>query len=199
MQARVEDGLGGVLVVELAAGESVLAASGALVDHTGGASVQQSQRGRLRTVANATSEREHLVEVTAEQATTVRLAPGRPGDVVACELDTEVAVAQGSFLAAAGDVTVGADRLGSAPERGSGLYLRTLSGGGLAVLAGCGRVDRIDLDADEERVASAPHVVGYEADVAATVEAGRATSEAPPTVRFRGPGAVWLQTRRDEG
>jgi uncharacterized protein (AIM24 family) len=198
MEARVEDGPGGVLVVDLGAGESVLAASGALVDHAGGASVEQSRQGELRTVANATAEREHLVEVTAETATTARFAPAHLGDLVACELDTEVAAVQGAFLAAAGSVNVGADRLGAAPARGEGLFLRTLSGGGLAVLAGRGRLDRIDLDAAEERVVSAPHVVGYETGVAAGVETGRATSEAPPTVRFRGPGAVWLQTRRED-
>lgn len=197
MEARVEDGPGGVLVVELGAGESVLAASGALLDHAGGASVEQSREGELRTVANATTQREHLVEVTAETATTARFAPAHLGDVVACELGAEVAAVQGSFLAAAGSVSVGADRLGSAPERGDGLYLRTLSGGGLAVLAGRGRLDRLILDPDEERVVSTPHVVGYESAVDATLESGRATSDAPARVRFRGPGAVWVQTRRD--
>lgn len=198
MEARVEDGAGGVLIVEFEASESVLAASGALVDHTGGASVERSRQGELRTVANATTEREHLVEVTAETATTARFAPAHLGDVVACELDAELAAVQGSFLAAAGDVSLGADRLGPAPARGEGLFLRTLSGGGLAVLAGRGRVDRADLDAGEERIAAAPHVVGYETTATASVEAGRTTSEAPPTIRFRGPGVVWLQTRRGE-
>lgn len=196
MEARVEEGPGGVLVVELGAGESVLAASGALVDHTGGASVEQSRQGELRTVANATTEREHLVAVTAESATTARFAPPHLGDVVACELDAAVAAVQGAFLAAAGGVDVGADRLGTAPARGDGLFLRTLSGGGLAVLAGRGRVDRIDLDAGEERVVSAPHVVAYETTATANVESGRATSDAPAMVRLRGPGAVWVQTRR---
>lgn len=196
MEARVEDGPGGVLVVDLGAGESVLAASGALIDHDGGASVEQSRQGELRTVANATTEREHLVAVTAESATTARFAPPQLGDVVACELDTAVAAVQGAFLAAAGGVDVGADRLGTAPARGDGLFLRTLSGGGLAVLAGRGRVDRIDLDSSEDRVVSAPHLVAYETTGTANVESGRATSDAPAMVRLRGPSAVWVQTRR---
>lgn len=196
MEARVEDGPAGVLVVELGAGESVLAATGALLDHDGGASVEQSRQGELRTVANATSEREHLVAVTADTATVARFGPAHLGDVVARDLDSELAVVQGSFLAAAGSVSVGADRLGNAPARGDGFFLRTLSGGGLAVLAGRGRVDRVDLEATEERVVSAPHVVGYETNVTAGLEPGRTTSDAPPSVRFRGPGAVWVQTRR---
>lgn len=197
MEATVEDGPDGVLVVSLTAGESVLAASDALVDHEGGASVEQSREGQLRTVADATTEREQLVRVAAERETTARFAPAASGDIAACQPgETPVAAVQGAFLAGAGGVDVGVDRLGSAPARGEGLFLRTLSGDGLVFLAGRGRVERVDLTDDAARVVSSAHLVGYETTVSVTRERGRATSDSPAAVRCRGPGAVWIQTRR---
>ncbi|WP_336035246.1 AIM24 family protein [Halobacterium yunchengense] len=197
MDASVEDGAGGVLVVELAAGESVLAASDALVDHTGGVRVERAREGVLRSVANAARQRQRTpVRVTASDAATVRLAPRYHGRLVAADLGRgDVAAVADAFVAASAAVRVGADRVGEAPARGSGLFLATVSGGGTAYLAGRGRVDVVDVPDGGERVVSAASVVGFDADAEVSVERAGATEDAPPTCRVRGPARVWVATR----
>jgi len=200
MDATAEDGLAGALVVDLAAGESVLAASGSLVDHTGSVRVERAREGVLRSVANAARQREVTpVRVTATGETTVRFAPRHHGEVAACGLDGgTVSVARESLLAAPASVRVGAGSIGNAPTRGMGLFLTELSGDGDAYVAGRGRVERVDLDASETRVVSAANLVAFEDRVGVTVERVSAMEDAASVGRFHGPGSVWLSTRRRE-
>ncbi|MDH5020543.1 AIM24 family protein [Halobacterium rubrum] len=201
MDATVEDGLAGVLAVELDAGESVLAASGAIVDHTGGVRVERAREGALRSVANAARQREVTpVKVTATEAATARFAPRHHGEVAACGLDEgTVSVARDAFLAAPAGVRVGAGSIGNAPTRGMGLFLTQLTGdGGAAYVAGRGRVERVALAEGESRVVAAANVVAFEDRVGVTVERVSAMEDAASVGRFHGPGAVWLSTRRRE-
>lgn len=198
MDATVEDGVGGLLVVSFDAGDSMLASSGTLVDHTGGLSVDRAREGVLRSVANAASQRERTpVRVTAERETTARFAPDHHGELVACDVgERRVAAARMSFLAATADVRIGADRVGNAPDRGHGLLLTTLSGGGTAYLAGRGRVDRVDVADGDARVVSGDHIVAFDDRATVNVERISALEDATATCRIRGPGTVWVQSRR---
>jgi uncharacterized protein (AIM24 family) len=202
MDATVGDGLAGTLAVALDAGESLLAASGALVDHTGGVQVQRAREGALRSVANAARQREVTpVTVTATEPATVRFAPRHHGELAACGLgDGTVSVARDAFLAAPSGVRVGAGSIGNAPTRGVGLFLTELGGseGENAYVAGRGRVERVDLDGDETRVVTAANLVAFEDRVGVTVERVSAMEDAASVARFHGPGAVWLSTRRRE-
>lgn len=200
MDATVEDGLAGTLVVGLDAGESVLAASGALVDHTGSVRVERAREGVLRSVANAARQREVTpVRVTATGETTVRFAPRHHGEVAACDLgDGTVSVARDSFLAAPAGVRVGAGSIGNAPTRGMGLFLTELSGDGDAYVAGRGRVERVDLGPSETRVVAAANLVAFEDRVGVSVERVSAMEDAASVGRFHGPGSMWLSTRRRE-
>jgi uncharacterized protein (AIM24 family) len=202
MDATVEGGLAGVLVAELSAGESVLAAAGSLVDHTGSVRVERAREGVLRSVANAARQREVTpVRATATAETTARFAPRHRGEVAACPLaGGTVSVARDAFLAAPDGVRVGAGSIGNAPTRGQGLFLTELSGSDRAeaFVAGRGRVERVDLDAGETRVVAAANLVAFEDRVAVTVERVSAMEDAAPVARFHGPGAVWLSTRRRE-
>ncbi|SEW11611.1 AIM24 family protein [Halobacterium jilantaiense] len=200
MDATAEDGLAGALVVDLNAGETVLAASGSLVDHTGSVRVERAREGALRSVANAARQREVTpVRVTATAETTARFAPRHHGEVVACPLgDGTLSVARDSFLAAPTNVRVGAGSIGNAPTRGMGLFLTEVSGDGHAYVAGRGRVERLDLDAGETHVVAAANLVAFEDRLGVTVERVSAMEDAASVGRFHGPGAVWLATRRRE-
>jgi uncharacterized protein (AIM24 family) len=90
---------------------------------------------------------------------------------------------------------VGADRVGDAPARGSGLFLTPISGDGTAFVAGRGRVEAVDVAAGDDRVVSAANVVAFDADAAVSVERAGAIEDAPPTCRIRGPATVWVATR----
>lgn len=201
MDATVEDGPAGLLVASLEPGEAMLAASGSLVDHTGGVRVERAREGVLRSVANAARQREVTpVRVAASGGTTatVRFAPGRVGSIGACDLDAAdtVAVARDAFLAAPAGVDVGAGSVGNAPTRGMGVLLTELSGSGTAYVSGPGRVERVVLGGGDTRVVATGHVVAFEDRVGAGVERVSAMEDAPSVGRFHGPGAVWLSTRR---
>lgn len=197
MDATVEDGPDGLLVVALRAGESVLAAPDALVDHTGGVRVERARQGVKRSVANAERERQRSpVRVTADADATVRFAPAHNGSVVPAALGGQgIAATRDAFVAAGEDVQVGADRVGDAPASGSGLFLTTVAGDGAAYLAGRGRVDRVTVHDGEDRVVSAAHVVAFGRDAAVGVERVGRVEDAPPACRIRGPTSVWVATR----
>lgn len=197
MDATVEDGPSGLVVAEVAAGESVLAASGALVDHTGSVRVERARDVVFRSVANAAGQRQRTpVRVTAEADATVRFAPPHHGSVVAVQLDGGgIAVTRDAFVAADSGVRVGADRVGEAPARGSGLFLTTLAGDGTAYVAGRGRVDQVTVPEGDGHVVSAAHVVGFGADASVSVERSSAVEDTPPTCRIRGPTTAWVATR----
>ncbi|CQH47027.1 DUF124 family protein [Halobacterium hubeiense] len=200
MDATVEDGAGGLLVVELDGGESLLAASGSLVDYAGRLRVERAREGVLRSVANARQRQRTPVRVTADEATTARFGPSHHGSVVAADLDGEgVAATREAFVAATGDVRVGADRVGDAPARGSGLFLTTVAGDGTAYLAGRGRVERVTVPDGEQRVVAAANVVAFDADAAVSVERVGAVEDAASVCRIRGPAAVWTATRPAPG
>ncbi|MFB6270844.1 MAG: AIM24 family protein [Halobacterium sp.] len=197
MDATVEDGPGGLLVAELDSGDSMLAASDALVDHTGGVRVERARKGVLRSVANAARQRQRTpVRVTATEDTTARFSPNHSGSVVAAPLGEDgIAATRDAFVAAEASVRVGADRVGDAPARGSGLFLTTVAGDGRAFVAGHGRVDAVSVPAGDDRVVSAAHVVAFGADADVAVERVGAIEDAPAACRVRGPTTVWVSTR----
>lgn len=197
MDVTVEDGVGGLVVAALAAGETMLAASDALVDHTGGVRIERARESVLRSVANATRQRQrNPVEVTASEDASVRFSPTHHGSVVAAPLgDDGIAATRGAFVAAPGGVRVGADRVGDAPTRGSGLFLTTVVGGERAFVAGRGRVDVVTVPDGETHVVSVAHVVAFDAPADVSVERVGAVEDAPPACRVRGPATVWVATR----
>jgi uncharacterized protein (AIM24 family) len=197
MDATVEDGPGGLVVADVAPGESVLATSGALVDHTGGVRVERARDIVFRSVANAAGQRQRTpVRVTAEAEATVRFGPPHHGSVVAVPLDGDgIAATRDAFVAADSGVRVGADRVGEAPARGSGLFLATLAGDGTAYVAGRGNVDPVTVPEGDSHIVSAANVVGFGADASVSVERSSAVEDTPPTCRIRGPTTVWVATR----
>jgi uncharacterized protein (AIM24 family) len=204
MDATVEDGLAGLLVVSLEPGEAVLAASGSLVDHTGGVRVERARQGVLRSVANAASQRQVTpLRVAASGGTTatVRFAPEEIGGIGACDLDgaDTVAVARGAFLAAPAGVEVGAGSIGNAPTRGMGVLLTELSGSGTAYVSGPGRVEEAVLDGGDTRVVATDHVVAFEDRLGVGVQRASSMEDAPAVARFHGPGSVWLSSRPRDG
>jgi uncharacterized protein (AIM24 family) len=197
MDATVEDGPGGLVVANLGAGESVLAASGALVDHTGNVRVERARDVVFRSVANAAGQRQRTpVRVTADAEATIRFAPPHHGSVVAVPLEGDgIAATRDAFVATDSGVRVGADRVGEAPARGSGLFLATLAGDGTAYVAGRGRVDPVTVPEGDSHVVSAAHVVAFGANGSVSVERSSAIEDTPPACRFRGPTTVWVATR----
>jgi uncharacterized protein (AIM24 family) len=196
MDATVGDGLGGALAVELDADESMLAAAGSLVDHTGGVRVERAREGVLRSVATAAREREVTpVRVVASEAATVRFAPRFHGEIVACDIgDHLIAAANGAFLASPTGVSVGAESIGNAPARGVGVYLTTVAGGDTMYVAGRGRVECRTLDGGERAVAAA-NLVAFDTALDASVRRVSAMENAASVCEFAGDGRVWVATR----
>jgi uncharacterized protein (AIM24 family) len=196
MDATVGDGLGGALAVELDADESMLAAAGSLVDHTGGVRVERAREGVLRSVATAAREREVTpVRVVADEAAIARFAPRFHGELTACDLDAgRVATAQGTFLAAPDSVNVGAESIGSAPTRGVGVFLTTVSGDGTAYIAGRGRVEQRTLDGGLHAV-SASNLVAFDTSLDVSVRRVSAMESAAAVCELSGEGRVWVATR----
>lgn len=197
MDVIIEDGPGGVLVANLAAGESLLAAADALVDHSGGVRVERARDGVVRQVTNAEQQRQRTpVRVTATRDATVRLGPTHHGGIVAAPLDDgDIAATRDAFVAAHSTTRLGADRVGNAPSRGNGLFLTTLAGEGAAYLAGRGTVDPVTVPDGDEHVVAIGNVVGFDADADVSVERVGPVEDAPPVCRFRGPTTVWVASR----
>ncbi|AAG20665.1 MULTISPECIES: AIM24 family protein [Halobacterium] len=200
MEASVGDGMGGLLEVTLDAEEAVLAAAGALVDHTGDVRIDRSRAGAMRSVANTAREREVTpVRVRAVGGgAVVRFAPDYPGEIAACELGAaggRVSVAWDGFVAAPVGVSVGARSIGNAPTRGMGLLMTQFTGERTVYVAGRGRVERVALAEGDSRVVAAANVVAFEDRVRVAVERVSAMEDAASVGRFHGPGTVWVATR----
>ncbi|MXR21871.1 AIM24 family protein [Halobacterium bonnevillei] len=196
MDATAEDGHGGLVVANLVAGESVLAASGALVDHTGNVRVERARDVVFRSVANAAGQRQRTpVRVTADAEATVRFAPPHHGSVVAVPLEGDgIAATRDAFVATDSGVRVGADRVGERRRAAAALPCDA-RGHGTAYVAGRGRVDQVRVPEGDSHVVSAAHVVAFDANGSISVERSSAIEDTPPACRFRGPTTVWVATR----
>lgn len=195
-------------IVDLETGESVKAETGAMVSMMGNVQVQSGVQGGLLKSAMRKmlgGESFFLNTFTASGAPgQVTFAPSLPGDVIDLELDGDLFVQSGSYLAGGPtieiDVKWGGARSFFASE---GLFLLHLRGRGHVLLSSFGAIHRIPLDGTRPLVVDTGHVVAFDAAVAWNVRkvSGMLTSLISGeglVCEFTGTGDVWLQTRSNQ-
>jgi uncharacterized protein (TIGR00266 family) len=194
------------LVVELAAGETIMAEPGAMVSHSPSVSIETtSSRDGLLSSAKSVLGGESLFanEFTAEgEPGTVTLSPPTPGDVRHLELDDETVYAlDGAYLASTPDLDIDSEFGGlQSVLAGASVTPLALRGTGDVFIEAFGGIETVDLDEGESHVVDNEHVVAWEERVefdARRVGGLKSTllSGEGIVMEFSGPGTVWYQTR----
>lgn len=198
------------LIVQLEAGESILAEPGAMVGHSATISVETtSSRDGLLSSAKSMLGGESMVanEFTADDGPgQVTLAPPTPGDVMEHELADETLYStDGAFLAATPDIDIDSE-LGGLKSMLGGATLTplALNGTGTVFIDAYGGLERLELDAGESYVLDNEHLIAWDDSVEfETQRVGGLKSTLLSgeglVFEFTGPGTVWYQTRDLDG
>jgi uncharacterized protein (TIGR00266 family) len=194
-----------MLVVQLDAGESVVAEAGAMVSMSGGVEVQTTTRGGLfaglrRAVLGGESF--FVNTFTAAAPGEVTFAPPVSGDVIHVPVGGQPILAQSTaFLASAASVQVDSTWGGARSFfAGEGFFLLRLTGQGDAFLSSYGAIHEKALGPGERYVVDTGHIVAFDGSVGYEVRriGGLKTTlfgGEGLVAEFAGPGRVWLQSR----
>jgi uncharacterized protein (TIGR00266 family) len=194
------------LIVTLEPGESFVAQPGAMVGHSGNVSMDTgtSRDGLLSSAKSMLGGESALAnEFVAEGGPgTVTLAPATPGDVKSHDLrDETLYAADGSFLAASGNVDIDSELGGIRSMIGeAGLTPLALKGDGVAFIDAYGGLEEIDLDPGESYILDNEHLVAWDDQIDfSTRKSGNLKSTVLGgeglVFEFTGPGTAWYQTR----
>jgi uncharacterized protein (TIGR00266 family) len=195
-------------IVDLEAGESVKAETGAMVSMSGNVNVASGVQGGLlksamRKVLGGESFFVNTFTATGGPGQ-VSFAPSLPGDVSDIELSGDLYVQSGSYLAGGPmieiDIKWGGARSFFASE---GLFLLHLHGQGQVMLSSFGAIHQVQLDGVRPFIVDTGHVVAFDSTVQWNVRkiAGMFTSLISGeglVVEFTGRGTIWLQTRSNQ-
>jgi len=195
-------------IVELQAGESVKAESGAMVSMSGHVQVQSGVqggllKGALRKVLGGES---FFVNTFTSQGAPgqVTVAPSLPGDIADHQVQGDLYVQSGSYLA--GDPGIEIDiKWGGARSffAAEGLFLLHLKGNGPVLISSFGAIHPITLDGSDSLVIDTGHIVAFDSSLQWNVRkvSGVITSLISGeglVAEFQGSGTVWLQTRSNQ-
>jgi len=195
-------------IVELAAGESVRAETGAMVSMSGNMKVESGVQGGVLKGAMRKllgGESFFVNTFTAEgTAGHVSFAPSLPGDVVDHLVEGDLYVQSGSYLAGEPEVEIdikwGGARSFFASE---GLFLLHLKGNGHVLLSSFGAIHQVPVDSSQSLVIDTGHIVAFDSSLQWNVRkvSGMLTSLISGegfVVEFSGAGNVYLQTRSNQ-
>ena len=199
--------------VDLAAGETVKAESGAMVAAAPTIDVESKMEGGFLGALSRkmlTGEKFFFQTLRASRgAGEVLLAPTVPGDILILELDgvNEYMVQKDGFLAGAEGVKIESrmQSLSRGLLGGEGFFILKINGQGQLILNSFGAIHKIELRPDEEYIVDNSHLVAWTATTTYTIEKASAgwiasfTSGEGLVCRFRGPGVVYIQTRNPGG
>jgi uncharacterized protein (TIGR00266 family) len=195
-------------IVDLAAGESVKAETGAMVSMTANIEVESGlQGGLLKSAMRKVLGGESFFVNTftaAGRPGQVTFAPSLPGDISLVEVAGELFVQSGSFLA--GETGIDIDtKWGGATSffSSEGLFLLHLRGSGSTLISSFGAIHKITLDGTNDVIIDTGHVVAFGPGIEWKVKkvAGLLTSLISGeglVCEFSGRGDVWLQTRSNQ-
>ncbi len=195
-------------IVELAAGESVQAETGAMVSMSSNLEVESGLQGGLlksamRKVLGGESFFVNTFTAQGEPGQ-ITFAPSLPGDVESVDVRGELFVQSGSFLAGATSIAIDT-KFGGATSffSSEGLFLLHLKGSGEALMSSFGAIHKITLDGSKDLIIDTGHVVAFEPSVKWSVKkiSGFFTSLISGeglVCEFSGRGDVWLQTRSNQ-
>ncbi|MDE3119789.1 MAG: TIGR00266 family protein [Nitrospirota bacterium] len=199
--------------IELAAGETVKAESGAMVACSPTVDVESKMEGGFLGALSRrmlSGEKFFFQTLRATRgAGEVLLAPTVPGDIVVLELDgvNEYLVQKDGFLAGADSVKIESkmQSLSRGLLGGEGFFILRMSGTGTLVLNSFGAVHKVALKPDQEYIVDNSHLVAWTATTSYNIEKASAgwiasfTSGEGLVCRFRGPGVVYIQSRNPGG
>lgn len=199
--------------IELAAGETVKAESGAMVACSPTVDVESKMEGGFLGALSRrmlSGEKFFFQTLRASRgAGEVLLAPTVPGDIVVLELDgvNEYLVQKDGFLAGAEGVTIESkmQSLSRGLLGGEGFFILRMSGTGALILNSFGAIHKVELKPDQEYIVDNSHLVAWTATTSYNIEKAAAgwiasfTSGEGLVCRFRGPGVVYIQSRNPGG
>lgn len=199
--------------VELAAGETVKAESGAMVACSPTVDVESKMEGGFLGALSRrmlSGEKFFFQTLRATRgAGEVLLAPTVPGDIVLLDLDgvNEYLVQKDGFLAGADSVKIESkmQSLSRGLLGGEGFFILRMSGTGTLVLNSFGAIHKVELKPDQEYIVDNSHLVAWTATTSYNIEKASAgwiasfTSGEGLVCRFRGPGVVYIQSRNPGG
>lgn len=123
------------------------------------------------------------------------LAPALPGDIIHWVLaDHTLYLRSGAFLAASTALSVESEWTGAPVplSRSPRSDLLRVSGRGDLIVASCGAVHSVDLEADDTHTVGSGHAIGWSDSVSYRIRMGAAGGD---QVDLSGPGRLYLQTR----
>ncbi len=198
--------------VQLAAGESLKAESGAMVSMSPTLDVESKMEGGLlKALSRKVLTGEHFFFQTLRAtrgAGEALLAPTVPGEVVILELDgvNEYFVQKDGFLAGAQGLAI-ESKMQSFTRGllgGEGFFILKIGGTGTLILNSFGAIHLVELKPNEEYIVDNSHLVAWTATTSYAIEKAAAgwiasfTSGEGFVCRFRGPGIVYVQTRNPQ-
>jgi uncharacterized protein (TIGR00266 family) len=193
-------------IVDLDAGESVQAESGAMVSMTGNVAIETAMKGGLLGAVKRKilgGESLFANTYTAQGAPgQITLAPSLPGDVGTLTLGGGTMFIQsGSYLAGSTSIDLDTQWGGARSFFGSeGLFLLRASGHGEVILSTYGAIHKVDITSGQPYRVDTGHVVAFGQGLEFQVERvggwkSTILSGEGLVCTFRGSGPLYLQTR----
>ena len=156
-----------------------------------------------------TGESFFLQTLTAERGNgKVLFGPALPGGIMDVDLDGSygLTVQKGGFLAATSGIDVGSklQNLSRGLLSGDGFFVLNLKGKGTVFISSYGSIHPINLEAGQEVIIDNGHLVAWPDYMQYNIERASKglfssyTSGEGIVCRFRGPGAILIQTRNPE-
>ena len=195
--------------VELTAGESIKAESGAMVASSPTIDIESKMEGGFLGALSRkylTGEKFFFQTLRASRGPgEVLLAPTVPGEIVMLELDgvNEYMVQKDGFLAGAEAIKLDSQMqsLSRGLLGGEGFFILKVSGKGTLLLNSFGAIHKVELKPDQEYIVDNSHLVAWSGTTSYNIERAASgwvasfTSGEGFVCRFRGPGVVYIQSR----
>ncbi len=205
MKVKIEKtSLGDFLKVNLDKGESFFAEPGVVVSMEPGVEIKSNIHGGLVSGALrafAGGESAVINQLIAEKPTTVELAPNFPGSIVELDLDGEMFLGDGVYMAHSGDIEISAKFGGlSSLATGSGLAFSKAKGKGKLYLNSGAILKHRKLKKGEEffvdntSFIAAPSNMTMEKHWVGKGLFSKLTSGEGVMIKFVGPGEVYYTT-----
>lgn len=190
-----------LLDLRMDAGDTIVSESGAMAWMEGPLDVKTSTRGGVlsglkRKLLSGESFFQNTYTATGDGAR-LALAPGAAGDVVAHELDGELLLEKGAYLASAPSVKIDARFDGLKGFFNEGLFVLRCTGEGLMFFTAYGDIQEVDVDG--EYVVDNGYAVAWEPTLQYRLSKARRIRSFlfgdQILLRFSGRGKVWVQSR----
>lgn len=190
-----------LLDLQLDAGDTIVSESGAMAWMEGQLEVKTTTRGGLlsglkRKFLAGESFFQNTYTATADGAR-LALAPGAAGDIVALQLEGELLLEKGAYLASDQGITIDAKFDGLKGFFNEGLFVLRCTGPGLLFFSAYGDIQEVEVDG--EYVVDNGFAVAWEPSLSYRLTRARKIRSFlfgdQLLLRFSGRGKVWVQSR----